>query len=73
MNENPLKLDSKPPKISFEQFANTENRFRMLQKTDPERAKKLMVEAQRSVTARFDVYKQLASLSYASEGSSETN
>jgi len=73
MNENPLKLDSKPPKIAFEQFANTETRFRMLQKTDPERAKKLMVEAQRSVTARFDVYKQLASLSYGSEDGSDAN
>ncbi len=73
MHENPLKLDSKPPKISFEQFANTETRFRMLQKTDPERAKKLMVDAQRAVTARFDVYKQLASLSYGSEGGSDAN
>jgi len=73
MKENPLKLDSKPPKIAFEQFANTETRFRMLQKTDPERAKKLMVEAQRSVTARFDVYKQLASLSYGSEDGSDAN
>ena len=45
----------------------------MLQKTDPERAKKLMVDAQRSVTARFDVYKQLASLSYGSEDGSDAN
>jgi pyruvate-ferredoxin/flavodoxin oxidoreductase len=73
MGENPLKLDSKPPKIAFEQFANTETRFRMLQKTNPERAKKLMIDAQRAVTARFDVYKQLASLSYGSDGGSETN
>ena len=73
MKENPLKLDSKPPKIAFEQFANTETRFRMLHKTDPERAKKLMIEAQRSVTARFDVYKQLASLSYGSEDGSDAN
>ncbi|HSL18257.1 MAG TPA: pyruvate:ferredoxin (flavodoxin) oxidoreductase [Methylomirabilota bacterium] len=73
IGENPLKLDSKAPKISFDQYANSETRFRMLQKSDPERAKKLMVEAQRAVTARFDVYQQLASLSFGSEDSSETN
>jgi pyruvate-ferredoxin/flavodoxin oxidoreductase len=73
VGENPLKLDSKAPKISFDQYANSETRFRMLQKSDPERAKKLMVEAQRAVTARFDVYQQLASLSFGSEDSSETN
>jgi pyruvate-ferredoxin/flavodoxin oxidoreductase len=73
MGENPLKLDSKAPKIAFEQFAYSEARFRMLQKTNPERAKKLMVDAQRAVTARFDVYQQLASLSFGSEGDSEAN
>jgi len=73
MGENPLKLDSKPPKISFDQYANTETRFRMLQKIDPVRAKKLMADAQRAVTARFDVYQQLAALSYSSEGDSDAN
>jgi len=73
LGENPLKLDSKPPKISFEQYANSETRFRMLQKVNPERAKKLLIQAQRAVTARFDVYQQLASLTFGSEGSSETN
>jgi pyruvate-ferredoxin/flavodoxin oxidoreductase len=67
MGENPLKLDSKPPKVSFDQFANTETRFRMLAKANPERAKKLMADAQRAVTARFNVYQQLASLSFGSE------
>jgi len=73
MGENPLKLDSKPPKISFDQYANTETRFRMLQKSDPVRAKQLMADAQRAVTARFNVYQQLASLSYSSEGDSDAN
>lgn len=73
MGENPLKLDSKPPKISFEQYANTETRFRMLAKTNPERARQLMAEAQRAVTARFDVYRQLASLSFGAENDSGAN
>ncbi len=60
--ENPLKLDSKAPAIPFEQYAMTENRFRMLTKSDPERAKALLAEAQRTVRARFDIYRQLADL-----------
>jgi pyruvate-ferredoxin/flavodoxin oxidoreductase len=73
MGENPLKLDSKAPKTSFEQFANAETRFRMLQKVDPERAKKLMGDAQRAVTARFNVYQQLASLTFSSDGDTDAN
>ncbi len=60
--ENPLKLDSKLPKIPFEDWALKETRFRMLLKSDPERAKMLLVKAQRSVRARFDVLRQLAEL-----------
>ncbi len=51
----------------------TENRFRMLTKTDPERAQELMANAQRAVRARFDVYKQLASLNYDSGATGESN
>ena len=73
IGENPLKLDSKAPKTSFEQFAMTETRFRMLMKSDPERAKMLIANAQRAVTARFDVYKQLASLSFDSGSTGDAN
>ncbi len=58
----PLKLDSRPPKVPFEDYAMTETRFRMLTKTHPERAKQLLEKAQRAVNARFDVYQQLAKL-----------
>jgi len=34
----------------------------MLTKSDPERAKALLAEAQRTVRARFDIYRQLADL-----------
>ena len=73
LGENPLKLDSKAIKIPFEQYALSETRFRMLAKANPERAKKLMADAQRAVSARFDVYQQLASLTYSSEGDSDAN
>jgi len=63
--ENPLQLDSKAVKTSFESYAMNETRYRMLQKIDPERAKMLMEHAQDTVTAKFRKYEQLAKLSYA--------
>ncbi len=73
MGENPLKLDSRAPKISFEEYALSETRFRMLMKVNPERSKRLLEEAQRVVQAKYDMYKQLANLHYGSNADSETN
>jgi len=64
LGENPLKLDSKAPKGAFQEFALKETRFRMLMKSHPERAKMLLNEAQRSVEARFSVYRQLAQMQF---------
>jgi hypothetical protein len=44
----------------------------MLQKIDPERAKRLLADAQRAVDARYDVYKQLAQLQFGGDAG-ETN
>jgi len=60
--KNALQLDSKPPKISYSDFASQENRFRVLQAADPERAKQLLEEADRLVAARYDLYSKLADL-----------
>jgi pyruvate-ferredoxin/flavodoxin oxidoreductase len=73
MGENPLKLDSRAPKISFEEWALTETRFRMLAKINPERSKNLLAEAQRVVQAKYDMYQQLANLHYGSDADAETN
>jgi pyruvate-ferredoxin/flavodoxin oxidoreductase len=74
MGENPLKMDSKTPKISFSDYALKETRFRMLLKSDPERAKQLLADAQRSVQARFDIYQQLAGLQFGgSDAAGDTN
>ena len=73
MGENPLKLDSKSPKISFEEYALSETRFKMLAKINPERSKRLLAEAQRNVQARYAMYQQLANLHYGSDADSETN
>jgi len=58
--ENPLKLDSKPPSIPFEEYAYGENRYRVLKKADPEAAAELVRLAQQDVDRRYDLYKYLA-------------
>jgi pyruvate-ferredoxin/flavodoxin oxidoreductase len=73
MGENPLKLDSRAPKISFSEWALSETRFRMLMKTNPERSKRLLEEAQRVVQAKYDMYQQLANLHYGSDADTESN
>ncbi len=73
MGENPLKLDSRAPKIAFSEYALTETRFRMLMKTNPERSKRLLEEAQRVVQAKYDMYQQLANLHYGAADDAETN
>jgi len=65
--ENPLQLDSKAPSIPFKEYALNETRYRMLLKSNPERAKMLLEEAQRNVEAKYNKYRQLAEMSYKVE------
>ena len=58
--ENPLQLDSPPPKIKLEEYLMTEIRFKMLTKTKPEEAKRLFYLAQKDVEARYRFYQYLA-------------
>jgi pyruvate-ferredoxin/flavodoxin oxidoreductase len=58
--ENPLKLDSKAPKMTYEQWAMTETRFRSLAQTMPDRARALMEQGQREAQARWKLYEALA-------------
>jgi pyruvate-ferredoxin/flavodoxin oxidoreductase len=60
--ENPLTLDSKEPTLPLEQYMYAENRFRMLQRDDPERAAMLLEAARRDAADRFKMYQQWASL-----------
>jgi pyruvate-ferredoxin/flavodoxin oxidoreductase len=63
--ENPFKLDSKGLKMPFKDYAYMETRYKMLTKTHPELAKKLMDEAQKDVEDRWNTYQQMASDSKA--------
>ncbi len=63
--ENPLKLDSKAPTISFSEYAYGENRYRVLKKINPDAAAKLMGEAEVDVKRRYKMYQQLAAIDYS--------
>ncbi|MBI4547569.1 MAG: pyruvate:ferredoxin (flavodoxin) oxidoreductase [Ignavibacteriae bacterium] len=58
--ENPFKLDSKPPKLPLREFTQLETRFKMLEKSYPERAKELAAFAQDDVYVRWKIYEHLA-------------
>jgi pyruvate-ferredoxin/flavodoxin oxidoreductase len=60
-HENPLQLDSRPPKQKVEEFMLMENRFKMLTKSNPERARQLFRQAQTEADKRFAFYEYLAS------------
>ncbi|TAK66524.1 MAG: pyruvate:ferredoxin (flavodoxin) oxidoreductase, partial [Bacteroidetes bacterium] len=57
--ENPFKLDSKEPKLPLREFTQLETRFKMLEKSHPERAKELAKLAQEDVSTRWKIYEQL--------------
>jgi pyruvate-ferredoxin/flavodoxin oxidoreductase len=64
--KNPLKLDSKAPKISLKEYAYMETRYKMLTKSKPQEAERLIQLAQEDVNSRWHLYDQMANLVYAS-------
>jgi pyruvate-ferredoxin/flavodoxin oxidoreductase len=58
--ENPLQLDSRKPAQPVEQYLMMENRFKMLTKSKPERAKILFRMAQEDAETRFKFYEYMA-------------
>lgn len=57
---NPMQLDSHAPKIPVKLYVEQENRYAMLFKSDPPRAKMLLDQAQRSATERYQEYARRA-------------
>ena len=60
--EQPLKLDSPPPKRTLAEFTVGENRFRITEARDPEHYHHLMDGAQLALTRRYRLYEHLAKL-----------
>ncbi len=58
--KNPLTLDSKAPTLPVAEYIYTENRYKMLVKSNPEMAKKLAEELQKEVDARWAFYSEMA-------------
>jgi pyruvate-ferredoxin/flavodoxin oxidoreductase len=65
--KNPLQLDSRGGKVSMEEYAYRETRYKMLTKSKPEDAKRLIALAQEDVNRKRRFYDQLAAMSYGPE------
>jgi pyruvate-ferredoxin/flavodoxin oxidoreductase len=57
---HPFHLDSRRPSIPMSEFARSEARFAVLERTDPERARRLLALAQADANERWRFYEQLA-------------
>jgi pyruvate-ferredoxin/flavodoxin oxidoreductase len=60
LGQPPLQLDSGDAKISAKQYMRNETRFRMVEKLDPERFKRLLNAAEKQARQRVALYKQLS-------------
>jgi pyruvate-ferredoxin/flavodoxin oxidoreductase len=69
--KNPLKLDSRPPKITYADYAMTETRFKMLTKSHPDRARQLMEIGDAELKTRWHLYEQLAAMTCGNEEKEE--
>ena len=54
--KNPFKMDSKEPKLPLHEFTQLETRFKMLEKSHPERAKILLDLSQEEIKKRWEYY-----------------
>ena len=60
--KNPLQLDSKAPTAPLKDYIYNETRYKMLLKSNPEAAAKLLEEAQADVQKRWTKYAKMADL-----------
>lgn len=68
--KNPLKLDSKAPKIKLEDYIYKETRYKMLTKSHPLIAKQLLEKAQEEVLKKWKLYEQMANMNLSGDGKS---
>jgi pyruvate-ferredoxin/flavodoxin oxidoreductase len=66
--KNPLQLDSQEPSLPLEEYMNKENRFKILMKSKPEEAKRLLEEEMKLIKSRYNYYKLLASPAFVPGG-----
>jgi len=68
--KNPLQLDSAAPSIEMEDYMYSEDRYKALTLSKPERAAELLKQAQKDVTSRYKIYEQLAKMDFNFSGKS---
>ncbi len=62
-DKNPFVLDSPRPRISFKDYAYNELRYKMLQRTNPDEAERMLNLAQQIVNQKWEIYEQMATSS----------
>jgi pyruvate-ferredoxin/flavodoxin oxidoreductase len=60
--KNPVQLDSKEPSVPLSAYVYNENRYRMLELSDPDSARRLLAGAQAEVLERWHKYEYLAKM-----------
>ena len=60
--KNPLQFDSREPTLRFSEYALKQNRYRVLQKADPQTADRLLGQGDRLTASRFALYRKLAEI-----------
>ena len=68
----PLVLDSPAPKVSAREYMRNEARFRMVEKLDPVRFRRLLAMAEKRATQRYAIYQQLAGVKVPVEAAAAT-
>jgi pyruvate-ferredoxin/flavodoxin oxidoreductase len=58
--ESPLKLDSNAPSVELMKYVSGENRYRQVQKANPERFATIMEQQQKHVKSKYQLYVDLA-------------
>nr|WP_320134084.1 pyruvate:ferredoxin (flavodoxin) oxidoreductase [uncultured Holophaga sp.] len=58
--EAPLQMDSAAPKVDLASYIMNENRFKVVERANPEGFKNILAAAQRDVTNRFALYESMA-------------
>jgi len=69
--QNPLKLDSKPPKGHVRDYALNETRFKMLTRINPKQAETYLAQADADAQERYQHYLDLASITHSEENKAE--
>jgi pyruvate-ferredoxin/flavodoxin oxidoreductase len=59
--KNPFVMDSSAPQVPFKDYTYRQNRFQILAKTQPQKAKELLDLAQKDIYERWEIYEKMAS------------